>query len=59
MIEGPECLSQEVLAGHRYDKKAAKYTTPVLPFPYDSVATYERSMRHPLGSDFNTSASFK
>ena len=48
-----------VIISERYDKKAAKYATPGVPFPFDSKDTYERSIRQPLGRDFNTDASFR
>ena len=48
-----------VVISERYDKKAAKYATPQVPFPFDSRDTYERSIRQPLGRDFNTDASFR
>ena len=48
-----------VVISERYDKKAARYATPQVPFPFDSRDTYERSIRQPLGRDFNTDASFR
>lgn len=48
-----------VIMTEKWDKKASKYGTASLPFPYDSRDTYERQMRQPLGPDFNTSASHR
>ena len=50
---------KDVIITERWDKKAAKYGTATVPFPFDSVETYERSARQPLGRDFNTDASFR
>ena len=48
-----------VIMSERCDKKAAKYSTANLPYPFDSRVTYERHMRQPMGSDFNTTASYR
>lgn len=50
---------QYVVISEKWDKKNAKYRTPTVPFPFDSRETYERTMRQPLGRDFNTNASFR
>ncbi len=50
---------KDVIITERWDRKAAKYGTATVPFPFDSVETYERSTRQPLGRDFNTDASFR
>lgn len=50
---------KDVVISERWDKKAAKFTTPALPFPFNSTEAFEGSMRHPLGSEFNTDASFR
>ena len=46
-----------VVISERYDKKAARYGTPSVPFGAKDV--YERSMRQPLGREFNTDSSFR
>lgn len=43
-----------VMISEKVDKKAEKFNTPSLPFPYNSKDAFERSMRMPLGPDFNT-----
>lgn len=43
-----------VIISEKVDKKAEKFNTPSLPFPYNSKDAFERSMRMPLGPDFNT-----
>ena len=48
-----------VIISERYDKKASKYGTPSVPFPYNAKEVYERSMRQPLGRDYNTDSSFR
>ena len=50
---------KHVVISERYDKKAAKYTTTSLPFPFKTREEYERSIRTPLGSDFNTDKSHR
>jgi U3 small nucleolar RNA-associated protein 14 len=50
---------EAVIISERYDRKAAKYATPSVPFPFGSKDTYERSIRQPLGRDFNTDSSFR
>ena len=48
-----------MIISERYDKKASKYGTPSVPFPFNAKEVYERSMRQPLGRDFNTDSSFR
>ncbi len=48
-----------VIISERYDKKASKYGTPSVPFPFNAKEVYERSMRQPLGRDYNTDSSFR
>ena len=48
-----------VVISERWDRKAAKYGTPAVPYPFDSRATYDRSLRQPLGRDFNTDEAFR
>lgn len=43
-----------VIISEKVDRKAAKFNTPSLPFPYESKDAFERSLRVPLGPDFNT-----
>ena len=50
---------QGVIISEKWDRRNAKYRTPTVPFPYDSKETYERTMRQPLGRDFNTDAAFR
>ena len=42
-----------VIISERYNKKAAKKLTSAVRFPFSSKDTYERSIRQPLGRDFN------
>ena len=39
------------------DKKAAQFTTAGVPFPFSSREQFERSLRQPLGREWNTAAS--
>ena len=48
-----------VVISEAWDKKASKYNAPSVPFPYDSKSTYERSMRTPMGREFNTTATHR
>ncbi|KAK9806336.1 hypothetical protein WJX72_010623 [[Myrmecia] bisecta] len=48
-----------VMISERWDKKASKYSTASVPFPFDSRETYERSIRQPMGRDFNTDSAFR
>lgn len=48
-----------VVITEKWDRKGQQYAAKAVPFPFDSRDTYERSLRQPLGSDFNTTASFK
>ncbi|PSC76740.1 U3 small nucleolar RNA-associated 14-like protein A isoform A [Micractinium conductrix] len=50
---------QYVVISEKWDKKSAKYKTPLVPFPFDSRETYERAMRQPLGREYNTDSSFR
>ncbi|KAG2495048.1 hypothetical protein HYH03_006979 [Edaphochlamys debaryana] len=48
-----------VVVSEKWDKKAAKYTAPELPFPFKSQDAYERSLRQPLGRQYNPDAAFR
>jgi len=49
-----------VVISEKWDaRNASKYKTQAVPFPFNSKETYERSMRQPLGKDFNTVDSFR
>ncbi|XP_057822016.2 uncharacterized protein C57A7.06 [Cryptomeria japonica] len=48
-----------VVISEKLDKKAAKYSAPSLPFPYQSKEVFERSMRMPIGPEFNTIHAFQ
>lgn len=50
---------QFVVLSEKWDKKAAKYRTSAVPYPYDSKETYERARRQPLGPEFNTDEAFR
>ena len=50
---------KHVVISERYDKKASKYTTTDIPFPFKRREDYERSIRTPLGSDFNSEKSHR
>ena len=53
-------LSDERLAERGWDKKAnAKFSAPSLPYPFTSAEAHDRSLRQPLGRDYNTDASFR
>lgn len=48
-----------VIISEKWDRKAQKYAAAAVPFPFDGRDSYERSIRQPLGADFNTNASFR
>ena len=48
-----------VVVSEKWDKKAAKYTTPAAPFPFNSPELYERSIRQPLGRQYNPDSAFR
>ena len=43
-----------VIVSEKRDKKAAKYLTKDLPYPYTSKAQFERSLETPIGREWNT-----
>ena len=45
---------KHVIISEKFDKKAAKFSVPEVPFPFKSREDYERSMRMPLGREFMT-----
>lgn len=48
---------KNVIISEKRDKKAAQFTTAGVPFPFKSREQFERSMRNPLGLEWNTTAS--
>ncbi|CAM6099546.1 unnamed protein product [Calypogeia fissa] len=50
---------KHVIISEKLDKKAAKYTAPSVPFPFSSREVFERSIRQPIGRDFNTDKAFR
>lgn len=48
-----------VVISEAWDKKSSKYNSPSLPFPFDCKATYEQSMRTPMGREYNTTAAHR
>ncbi|GFR45758.1 hypothetical protein Agub_g7173 [Astrephomene gubernaculifera] len=48
-----------VVISEKWDKKAAKYTAPTAPFPFTSQEAYERSLRQPLGREYNPDVAFR
>lgn len=45
-----------VIISERKDKKASKYLSTDLPYPYTSAAQYEASFADPVGAEWNTRA---
>lgn len=43
-----------VIISEKHDKKAAKYLTKDLPYPYTSKAQFERTLEMPIGREWNT-----
>lgn len=50
---------KHVIISERMDKKAEKFLAPALPFPFQSRDVFEKSMRMPLGREFNTDQVFR
>jgi U3 small nucleolar RNA-associated protein 14 len=45
---------RHVILSEKRDKKAAKFTVAAVPFPFKTREQFERSMRNPLGTEWNT-----
>eukprot|EP00962_Isochrysis_galbana_P041778 scaffold15406_cov119-Isochrysis_galbana.AAC.13 len=45
---------RHVILSEKRDKKAAKFTVAAVPFPFKTRDQFERSMRNPLGAEWNT-----
>ena len=43
-----------VIISEKHDKKAAKYLTKDLPYPYTSKTQFERTLEMPIGKEWNT-----
>mmetsp|Transcript_37964 Transcript_37964/g.96008 ORF Transcript_37964/g.96008 Transcript_37964/m.96008 type:complete len:1095 (-) Transcript_37964:202-3486(-) len=51
---------QHVVLTEKWDKKAmSKYAAQAVPYPFDSRETYERSIRQPLGRQYNPDTAFR
>ena len=48
-----------VIVSEKFDRKAAAYTVPALPFPYSSREVFDSTLRQPLSREVNTDASFR
>jgi U3 small nucleolar RNA-associated protein 14 len=48
-----------VIISEKRDKKASKYLTKDLPYPYTSQAQFERSLDTPIGTEWNTRLGFQ
>ena len=45
---------KHVLVNEKRDKKSVKYMADVVPYPFKTREQYERSLRNPIGQDWNT-----
>ncbi|KAK3275336.1 hypothetical protein CYMTET_16523, partial [Cymbomonas tetramitiformis] len=50
---------KHVMISEKFDKKASKFHTTQVPFPFTSKEAFEASLRMPLGPDYNTDKSFR
>ena len=50
---------RHVIISEKRDKKAAAFTTAGVPFPFTNREQFERSLRAPIGREWNTTASHK
>jgi len=57
--ERTDAKIKHVILNQKKDKKAAKYLNSQVPYPFTSREAYERSLRQPLGKDWNTNESHK
>ena len=48
---------KNVIISEKRDKKASKFTVSGVPFPFKTREQFERSVRTPLGPEWNTVAS--
>ena len=48
-----------MIISEKRNKKAATFTTAGVPYPFTSREQFERSLRAPLGREWNTTASHK
>ena len=48
-----------LIISEKKDKKAAKYLTKDLPYPYTSRAQFEKSLEVPVGTEWNTRVGFQ
>ncbi|GIL67776.1 hypothetical protein Vafri_21053 [Volvox africanus] len=48
-----------VMISEKWDKKSIKYTAPSAPYPFTSQEAYERSIRQPLGREYNPDTAFR
>ena len=48
---------RHVIISEKRNKKASKFTTAGVPFPFKTREQFERSLRNPLGLEWNTAAS--
>jgi U3 small nucleolar RNA-associated protein 14 len=48
-----------VIVSEKFDRKAATYTVPSLPYPYTSREVFDSTLRQPLSREVNTDASFR
>lgn len=55
-VEGKDTASRHYFASEKRDKKAAQFTAAGVPFPFSSRQQFERSLRHPVGKEWNTAA---
>ena len=45
---------KHLIVNEKRDKKAVKYLADTVPYPFKTREQYERSLRNPLGRDWNT-----
>lgn len=50
---------KNIIISEKTDKKSAKYMANQAPFPHSSTEAYNRSLRHPIGQEYNTMKAFR
>ena len=59
LLQRADAGKPHVLISERFDKHAAAYTVPALPFPFKSREAFEAAMRQPMSREVNTDVSFR
>ncbi|GAQ90786.1 U3 small nucleolar RNA-associated protein 14 [Klebsormidium nitens] len=59
MAKRQDAGRKHVIISEKWDKKAAKYAAEGVPFPFKDREAFERSLRNPLGREYNTDSAHR